>query len=104
MLKPSRAQTGKFDGSGTKRGAGGIYSLGRQRGTFRKGETIDLVNINKVDITAIKPTIVVSPGATVAPASRQPVDLTTPKTYVVTASDGTTTKYTVSIRPKGESK
>jgi peptidoglycan/xylan/chitin deacetylase (PgdA/CDA1 family) len=72
--------------------------------TFRKGETIELVNINKVDITAIKPTIVVSPGATVAPASRQPVDLTTPKTYVVTASDGTTTKYTVSIRPKGESK
>lgn len=72
--------------------------------TFRKGETIDLVNINGVDITTIRPTIAVSGGATVSPASREPVDLTTPKTYVVTASDGETTKYTVSIRPKGESK
>jgi hypothetical protein len=72
--------------------------------TFRKGGTIDLVNINDVDITTIRPTITVSGGATVSPASREPVDLTTPKTYVVTASDGTNTKYTVSIRPKGESK
>ena len=39
-----------------------VDALLRQTGahSFRKGETIDLVNINKVDITAIKPTIVVS--------------------------------------------
>ena len=70
--------------------------------TFRKGETIDLVNINDVDITTIRPTITVSGGATVSPASREPVDLTTPQTYVVTAADGTTKEYTVSIRSKGE--
>jgi len=72
--------------------------------TFRKDEKIKLTNINDVDITTIKPKIDVSPGATVTPASREPVDLTTPKNYVVTASDGTTTTYTVSIRPKEESK
>lgn len=70
----------------------------------RNGETIELINIKGVDITKVKPSITVSPGATVAPASRTPVDLTTPKTFVVTASDGTTKKYTVSIRPKGEKK
>ena len=70
--------------------------------TYRKGESIELININNVDITTIKPNIVVSPGATVMPASREPVDLTTPKTYVVTASDGATQKYTVSIKSKGE--
>lgn len=66
--------------------------------TKRKGDTIELVNMHKVDITRIKPTIVVSPGATVTPKSEEPIDLTTPKTFVVTASDRKTTSYTVSIR------
>lgn len=66
----------------------------------RKGEKIDLVNINDVDITTVTPTITISDGATIVPASRTPVDLTTPKTYVVTAADVTTREYTVRIRPK----
>ena len=71
--------------------------------TFRKGKSIELDVIHNVDIKTIKPTIEVSPGATVTPASREPVDLTIQKTYVVTASDGRTAKYTVSIRSKEKS-
>ena len=67
-----------------------------------KGETIELLNVNGVDITALKPNIIVSPGAAVAPASRTPVDLTTPQIYVVTAFDGTTKEYAVSINSKGQ--
>ena len=71
--------------------------------TFRKGASIELDVIHNVDIKTMKPTIHVSPGASVTPASGEPVDLTMPKTYVVTASDGTTAKYTVSIRAKEKS-
>lgn len=75
---------------------GGVWGVN----ILRKGENIELINVHGVDVTSIKPTIIVSPGATVVPGSQEPVDLSTPKTFVVTASDRTTTKYTVSIRPK----
>ena len=50
------------------------------------------------DLTALKPTIEVSAGATVSPASGTVQDFTSPVEYTVTAQDGTTTKiYTVTV-------
>jgi len=44
------------------------------------------------DVTALTPTITLSYGATVIPASGVSRDFTTPQTYTVTALDGTTTQ------------
>ncbi|HOD35390.1 MAG TPA: beta-propeller fold lactonase family protein [Syntrophales bacterium] len=50
------------------------------------------------DVTALAPTITVSPGATIDPASGVAQDFTTPQTYTVTAMDGVTQKtYTVTV-------
>ncbi len=50
------------------------------------------------DVTNVAPTIVVSAGATVSPASGVAQNFTNPVTYTVTAEDGTTTKvYTVTL-------
>jgi hypothetical protein len=48
-----------------------------------------------VDLSKIKPTIKVSEGATLSPNSDTEQDFTKPFTYMVRASDGSTTAYTV---------
>ena len=49
-------------------------------------------------LTALAPTISVSAGASVNPASGVTLDFTNPVTYTVTAEDGTTTKdWTVTV-------
>jgi len=47
------------------------------------------------NLTSIAPTIAVSPGATVTPASGSTQNLTNPVTYTVTAQDGTSEAFTV---------
>lgn len=64
--------------------------------------TIDGNNITatvpaRTDLTALVPTIVISDNATVDPASGVAQDFTSPVTYTVTAEDGTTNEYTVTI-------
>ncbi len=50
------------------------------------------------DVTALAPTLEVSAGATVVPASGEPQDFSNPVTYTVTAEDGTTTvEWTVTV-------
>jgi hypothetical protein len=50
------------------------------------------------DVSALKPTITVSEGATVSPASGVPLDFAANVAYTVTAEDGTTKKtYTVKV-------
>ncbi len=52
--------------------------------------------------TSLTPTITVSTGATISPASGVARDFSSPKTYTVTAEDGTTTKIwtvTVTVAP-----
>ena len=54
------------------------------------------------DVTALVPTITLSAGATVDPASGVAQDFTSPVTYTVTAEDGTTTQpwvVTVTVAP-----
>lgn len=49
------------------------------------------------DIKNLAPTIVVSPGAEVLPASGVSQDFISPVTYMVTASDGSVQNYTVNV-------
>lgn len=58
------------------------------------------------DLTALKPAITLKGAVSVSPASGEKVDLSSPKTYTVTAEDGTTKTYTVTAyteeQPKSE--
>jgi cytoskeletal protein RodZ len=49
------------------------------------------------NVTTLTPTIVVSDLATVSPASGKVQDFTNPVTYTVTAQDGSTQAYTVTV-------
>jgi hypothetical protein len=49
------------------------------------------------DATSLAPEIAVSPKATVSPASGAAQDFSSPVTYTVTAEDGTTAQYTVTV-------
>ena len=53
------------------------------------------------DVTQLVPTIVVSEGATVNPASGEAQDFTEPVIYTVTALNGTTADYTVKVFVQG---
>ncbi len=59
---------------------------------------VDITVINGTDVTALTPTITVSDGAEISPASGAEQDFTDPLVYTVTAEDGTTTKdWTVTV-------
>ena len=62
---------------------------------------IDFVLPAETDVTQLVPTIVVSEGATVEPASGVAQDFTNPVTYTVTAQNGTTAVYTVTVILEG---
>jgi len=53
------------------------------------------------DLTALTPTIKVSEKATVSPASGVVQNFTNPVVYTVTAEDGSTAKYTVTVEEDG---
>ncbi len=62
------------------------------------GNNITFKVLDGADITALVPTITVSEGATVTPASGEAQDFTNPVTYTVVSEDyGTTNTYTVSV-------
>ena len=63
--------------------------------------TISFVLPAETDVTQLVPTIVVSEGATVEPASGVAQDFTNPVTYTVTAQNGTTAVYTVMVIVEG---
>ena len=62
---------------------------------------VDCVLPAETDVTQLVPTIVVSEGATVEPASGVAQDFTNPVTYTVTAQNGTTAAYTVTVVVEG---
>jgi hypothetical protein len=49
------------------------------------------------DVTKLAPQITVSPGATISPLSGDTVDFTNPVVYTVTAQDGSTQDWTVTV-------
>lgn len=60
------------------------------------GTTVNSVLPAGTDITALTPIITYN-GANISPKSGETLDFTNPVTYTVTATDGTTSVYTVSI-------
>ena len=67
-------------------------------GAFIEAEKkITLTVPNGTDVTALVPTIVVSEKATISPATAVAQNFTSPVEYTVTAEDGTTQKYTVTV-------
>ena len=62
------------------------------------GQDSVTVTLSKfADVTAVAPTLTVSSKAVVSPASGVPQDFSKPVTYTVTAEDGSTRDYAVSI-------
>lgn len=57
--------------------------------------TVELTLRPNSNLTAVTPSIEVSPRASILPASGQTVDFTAPVTYTVTAEDGTTQEWLV---------
>lgn len=64
-------------------------------------KTVTLSLPEGTDVTQLVPTIEVSEGATVSPASGEAQDFTDPVTYTVTAQNGTTAAYTVTVTVEG---
>lgn len=64
-------------------------------------KTVVLQMPEGTDVTQLVPTIAVSEGATVSPASGEAQDFTNPVTYTVTAVNGTTAVYTVTVIVEG---
>ena len=62
---------------------------------------VDCLLPAETDVTQLVPSIVVSEGATVEPASGVAQDFTNPVTYTVTAQNGTTAVYTVTVVVEG---
>jgi len=60
-------------------------------------DSITAIAPYETDLTSLTPEIYVSNGATVSPASGVPQDFTHPVNYTVTAQDGSTKVYTVTI-------
>jgi hypothetical protein len=66
------------------------------------GADISVSVPNDTDITGLVPTITISDGASVSPASGTAQDFSSPVTYTVTAADGeTTAEYTVTVGVAG---
>jgi methionine-rich copper-binding protein CopC len=61
------------------------------------GTTIAVEVPAGTDVTALAPAIEISAGASVSPASGAAQDFTNPRTYTVTAEDGTEKTYTVTV-------
>ena len=64
--------------------------------------TVTLIVPYGTDVKNLTPAIVISPNATVSPASNAPQNFTSPVTYMVTAQDGSMQNYkvTVNVLPK----
>ena len=64
-------------------------------------KTVTVLLPQSTDVTELVPTIEVSEGATINPASGEAQDFTNPVTYTVTAQNGTTAEYMVSVVVEG---
>jgi len=74
------------------------FSISDQEGVIRSGEGIISVIVpENTSLTSLSPTITISDGATISPASGVPQDFTNPVDYIVTAEDGDTLTFTVTV-------
>ena len=65
--------------------------------------TVSVEVNNGTDVTTLSPTITVSDDATISPLSGTPQDFTNAVVYTVTAEDGSTQDWTVTVTPRAPS-
>lgn len=76
------------------------FSLDEETGAATiddSAETVDIEVESGTDVTTLQPHVGVSKGASVSPLSGVITDFTSPVEYTVTAIDGTTKTYTVTV-------
>lgn len=74
------------------------FVIGTAEGVISEEDHTIAVEVEAgTDVTALQPTIEVSEGAEVSPASGAEADFTDPVTYTVTAEDETTQEYEVTV-------
>ena len=77
------------------------FSIGNTIGAINEttspNPTITVTMPSGTDVTSLTPTITISEGCSVSPASEVAQDFTNPVTYTVTAEDTTTKAYTVTV-------
>lgn len=61
-------------------------------------KTITVTVPKAANVTALKPTIVIGPKSSVSPGNLIPQDFTNPVDYTVTAENGTSVYYTVTVK------
>jgi hypothetical protein len=74
------------------------FKIGNKRGAINQTDkTISIVVESGTDLTNLEPELIISSGASVYPASKAAVDITSPISYTVTAEDGTSQSYQVTV-------
>ncbi|WP_075343777.1 DUF5018 domain-containing protein [Tenacibaculum agarivorans] len=73
------------------------FIIDGKKATIDKTTKKITLSLNKTDLTSLTPTIQISDKATVSPKSGVAQDFSKAVTYTVTAEDGTTTAYNVSV-------
>jgi len=73
------------------------FSIGDRVGAISGTDITVTMPYGTTDVTGLTPTITVSAGASVSPASGVAQDFTSPITYTVTAADGSTKAYKVTV-------
>lgn len=74
------------------------FKISNLNGIINSDDKTVQLNLSKsADLSALSPTISISDKATVSPASDAVQDFTNPVTYTLTAEDGSTAAYTVSV-------
>ena len=73
------------------------FTVSGVNGSIDNASNAVLATIPEGALTALSPTITISPGATINPASGTPQDFSSPVTYTVTAQDGSTVDYRIVI-------
>jgi hypothetical protein len=69
-----------------------------------EAKTVSVIVPYGTNLGSLAPTITVSPDAAVSPASGEAQDFTSPVTYTVTAENGTTASYTVTVTAPNNAK
>ena len=72
-------------------------SISAMDATIDQASYTIILSIGEADLTALEPTISISVNATIKPTSGTSQDFTNPITYTVTAEDGSTVDYIVSV-------
>lgn len=79
------------------------FSIGTQQGVIdQQTKTVTATLPDGVGCSQLSPSVTVSGKATVSPAKGAVVDFTSPVVYTITAEDGTTQLYTVSVAAANE--